>query len=193
MLSTKERGAADAPPDLRHALRVRTREAHERLDAKIGGFDTVDGYGDFLTGLYAFRAPVERELAAAVWPSEVDEWRPRLGARAIASDLANLGRALPEIDSFTLSKDVETLVGVSYVLEGSALGARLLVRQASILGFDAQRGAAHLSEQAGDIENWRGFVALLHRLDGLDFDCVVAGANEAFGLALAAMDRSARG
>src|SRR5690606_2299188 len=59
--------------------------------------------------------------------------------------------------------------GLLYVLEGSSLGARLLVRDAARLGYADGRGATFLQGHAGDGANvrWRAFVSAL---DGAGFD-----------------------
>ena len=53
------------------------------------------------------------------------------------------------------------MVGVLYVLEGSSLGARVLVKAAAEMGLSAEFGARHLFRQAGDRDAWRSFVAMM--------------------------------
>jgi heme oxygenase len=85
---------------------------------------------------------------------------------------------MPEGDAFAL--------GVAYVLEGSALGARLLARRAAALGFDADHGARHLARQTSDMDRWKRFLGELDAIPAEDREQVIAGAASAFDFALAA-------
>ena len=86
-----------------------------------------------------------------------------------------------------LSNDMETLIGVSYVLEGSALGARILVKQAAVLGYDEARGARHLWKQAAGLENWRRFIAFIADITGIDRARVAQAADASFAQAAQSM------
>lgn len=81
-------------------------------------------------------------------------------------------------------------MGVHYVLEGSALGARVLCKQVEALGLHRDYGARHLWAQAESLESWRGFLNALSRHEG-DEDALFAGANAAFNAAADAMERAA--
>lgn len=81
-------------------------------------------------------------------------------------------------------------MGVHYVLEGSALGARVLCKQVEALGMRRNHGARHLWAQAATLEGWRAFIELLTQHDG-DEDALFAGANAAFNAAAGAMERAA--
>lgn len=81
-------------------------------------------------------------------------------------------------------------MGVHYVLEGSALGARVLCKQVEALGMRSDYGARHLWAQAETLQSWRGFLDVLMQHDG-DEDALFAGANAAFNAAADAMERAA--
>lgn len=81
-------------------------------------------------------------------------------------------------------------MGVHYVLEGSALGARILCKQVEALGLHREHGARHLWAQAETLLTWRGFLDLLSQHDG-DEGELIAGANAAFEAAADAMERAA--
>jgi heme oxygenase len=122
-------------------------------------------------------------------------WRPQPLSGALARDLADIGvPPLNEPIAFTPSPrgDGFTL-GVHYVLEGSALGARILCKQAEALGLDREHGARHLWAQAASLDTWRSFVALLQGRMTDDFDDMAAGANAAFAAASVAMQKAAHG
>ena len=60
----------------------------------------------------------------------------------------------------TVSTIAQTL-GVLYVLEGSALGARLLLRRAEALGMNSKFGARHLALQTAMPTAWPNFLSIL--------------------------------
>lgn len=181
----------------RFALRERTAAAHAVVDAAVGPFDGLPAYRDYLQGLHAFRARVESGLADVAWPDAFGGWRPVLLAGLIREDMADLGMPSPAhigppSPSSDASGDLSELMGRLYVLEGSALGARLLLRRAEALGLGAGRGARHLARQAdagipGGKEGWPAFLELLETLP-LDSDrlgiaalATFAAAADAFG------------
>jgi heme oxygenase len=146
----------------RFALRDLTRSDHERLDALVGDFSDTEAYGRYLEGMAAFRGAIERALEDIDYPESFGVWRPSFIFRQLEQDLEDLGRGVPDASpAFDLPKDENGLLGVLYVLEGSALGARLLVRRAAALGFSADQGARHLAAQTSRPESWGKFVALL--------------------------------
>jgi heme oxygenase len=157
-------GGNTAPASRRFALKAATAEAHERVEGVVraaGMFDTLDGYRRYVAATWALRTRFEGLLdmngAAAIWPL----WPTRRIAHLAEQDMADLG-ILPRPEEFapsTLSSG--ELLGVLYVLEGSSLGARLLLRSVSRLGLSADNGARHLHAQAGEASAWRGFVEVL--------------------------------
>ena len=148
--------------DLRSFLRAETHERHEELDRLIGTFASLDDYTRFLLGSFRHRAPAEAAIGAQ---ADGLGFGPRRLAGALLEDLADFGLDAPPTERLDLSKDMASLLGATYVLEGSALGARVLVKSAAALGLGATHGARYLSAQAGSIASWR---ELLVRLDGLD-------------------------
>lgn len=146
----------------RFALRDLTRGDHERLDALVGEFSDTDAYERYLEGMAVFRGAIERALENVDYPESFGSWRPSFIFRQLEQDLKDLGRDAPDASLlFDLPDDEDGLLGVLYVLEGSALGARLLVRRAAALGFSADQGARHLAAQTSRPESWGNFVALL--------------------------------
>jgi len=171
---------------LRLHLRQHTRSAHEALDRTIGVLDSAAAYRRFLTGSYAHRRPVEAYLAGIAWPASFGAWRPTELAPSIAADLADIGADLPRLSGFDLSKDIASAVGVIYVLEGSALGARLIRRQAGALGYDENHGARHLARQER-LGSWRDLLAIMERLESIDPAVAVRAAEITFEQAATAM------
>lgn len=171
---------------LRFHLRDHTRRAHEALDRTIGRLDDAGAYRNFLQASYAHRQPVERYLAGTDWPAAFGDWRPTELGPLIAADLTDIGAERPRIQPFDLSKDIASLVGVIYVLEGSALGAKLIRRMAGALGYDENHGARHLVRQER-LGSWRDLLAIMERLESIDLAVAVRAAETTFEQAASAM------
>lgn len=163
---------------LRRALRAQTASQHRLLDDAVGSFATVEAYGRFVANSLAFRAPVETLLARGT------RWPLLPLADLMREDLADLDVAPRPEGVFAKAPGGSGEVGIAYVLEGSALGARLLVRRAAALGYSARYGARHLARQVEDMARWRRFLALLETIPDSQTDAVVAGAVAAFDFAL---------
>lgn len=174
---------------LRSYLKDSTQAAHERLDQLVGDLISETSYRSFVVGSYAHRVAVEQWLDAAAWPAAYGGWRPQGLASLLEADLIDLGEARPAAQPFTMSNDIASLAGVSYVVAGSALGARLIFRKALALGFDSSRGARHLASQQDQLNSWRRLLALMESIDSDAFDRKQAAeaANAVFDQALRAM------
>ncbi len=168
--------ALTSPTTRRFALRERTTDAHASLDATVGPLADADAYARYLRGLHAFRVPAERALATA-------RWSPAPLAALIAADMADLGVTPRAEVALAAPQGASGELGLAYVLEGSALGARLLHRQALALGLEADRGARHLAEQTRDLDGWRAFLAALEAVDPFDLERAVAAAAAGFAAA----------
>lgn len=177
-----------AVSDRRHLLRNRTAAAHAALDEAVGPLDNLDSYRRYLRGLHAFRVPAERLVAAglAERSAGLDGVAPKGIVELMRADMAELGVAPTAPVALEPVGGVSSLLGLIYVLEGSALGARLLKRQAAAIGLGAENGAAHLAAQAESLESWNGFLGALDALPDYNEDEAVAFAEAAFAAALSA-------
>ncbi len=184
--------SCQSPSLLRDRLRAATAPLHADLDRALearGDFRSLAGYRRYLAAMYRFRAPIEVRVARTPWPVSFGAWRPVAIAGALASDLADLqvtGAVIeqPAGDAPRLG----ALLGILYVLEGSALGARFLLGDALVLGLTPTHGARHLALQAGGVQNWHGFLRLLASaaLDDAEADACVAAACATFAAAASA-------
>lgn len=165
--------------EIRSFLRDETSELHRELDAIVGVFPDRATYARFLQGSYCHRAPVEAALlnATAVGASS---WRPRRLMPELEADLAALALPLPAAEPFHLSNDMAAFLGAAYVLEGSALGARVLVKGVGALEFGPEYGARYLSAQAGSLDSWRALLAALEGLDRQAWDAAAQSAKAVF-------------
>ena len=172
----------DLPPR-RLGLKTQTAAAHQALDALIGDFSTPQAYARYLHGMARFRLPVEAWLEDKSMPEELGEWRPGAYGTEIADDLADLGIDTPaQLEPF-VPPPGNGLIGLLYVLEGSALGARVLAKRAENIGFSADFGARHLFHQARNFSSWRAFSDRMEKVWVYDEQAAVAWANTAFDYA----------
>lgn len=159
----------DTAESRRFALKRATDAAHVRVEGIVqaaGMFSSIEGYRRYLAGSYAARARLEHRLDAAGAERLWAEWPRRRVAHLIAADIDDLGGvALVSSGMSSLPLTDAELLGVLYVLEGSSLGARVLVNIAKGLGLSAAYGARHLFHQAGDAASWRNFVSLIDTAD----------------------------
>lgn len=171
------------PASLRDDLRQATRAIHQQLDDLVGSFSSLAEYRRYLVASHAFRRAAEAVLHGAQHAG----WAALSIVEAAERDLADLG-CEPRWDVPPLpvhNPSTAWQLGAHYVLEGSGIGARLLLRRAEALGLSAAYGARHLAQQATDRERWPRFLAVL---DASNADCMEAreGAHALFSLALAA-------
>lgn len=155
----------------RFSLRAATAKAHADLDALVGDFGTREAYGRYLTGLRAFRAPVEAALYGEPGFMPI--------AAAILEDMARLGVSPSQLAIFPAPDRPSARLGVLYVLAGSALGARVLLGRAEALDLPA----AHLRAQTADRALWTSFCARLERADPYDPAEAAAAACQTFAFA----------
>lgn len=144
--------------------------------------DTVDAYRRYLLGMHRFA--VDYECATGALPRR-SAW--------LAGDLAAL--SLPPLPAEGRCVPVAghaARLGWHYVMAGSSLGARRLLRDARRLGFGPGRGADFLARHAegGD---WDALLAQLREQEAGD-DArragAVAGARDAFALVYTCFERS---
>ena len=174
---------------MRAMLRDHSRSAHRHLDSMLeGGIRSEGAYHAYLMGMERLLRACDAGLASVALSPPWAGWRQGLAERlrALAADLASL-RVPPSGATRPLEIDgAGEAIGVLYVLEGSALGARRLAMDAAELGFDGANGAAFLDHHARDGRNWPRFVEQLDSLPVALAPDLRAGALAAFALAVEA-------
>jgi heme oxygenase len=144
-------GAALCEASLISALRLATREAHERLETALPLTDprlTRDAYRRLVEAFHGFYVPLEARLAgvasAASAPAHERQKLVRLRA-----DLLALGATEAGIDALELCPTVPEVatpgaaLGCRYVVEGATLGGRVIAHAlAKHLGLGPTTGAA---------------------------------------------------
>lgn len=170
-------------PDLsrRTQLRESTSEAHAALDRLVGSFDSLESYRRYLRGMSAFRQAVECQLASASAQAPLAEWSAERFSGLIADDLQDLAAApVMPLEVPKAAGDAAERLGILYVLEGSALGSRVLYKRAQSLGLCAEFGARHLAVQSRRSDRWPAFLALLEKTEGIDMQRVAQASRATF-------------
>jgi len=181
--------AAPGQTSARHLLRAATAELHAHVDARFSGPFEADraAYGAFLTALATAVPPLERTLEAAGIEQLFEDWPQRRRAGLLALDLADLGLPSPAARVAPAAGSEAHAMGMLYVLEGSRLGGKLLLRR--VLGnADPQvRRATRYLAHGSDSALWSSFVGRLEVSEAVNRapDEAIAGAREAFSLFMA--------
>ncbi|MCP1198815.1 biliverdin-producing heme oxygenase [Notoacmeibacter sp. MSK16QG-6] len=176
-----------AARSLRHGLREETREAHEALDTVMSQYrlDDASNYAAFLRIHEAVLPAIERALEAEGIAADLPDWPMRQRRDALAADLAELPGSPPCLmasppDLPDLSSRAARF-GATYVLEGSRMGAKLLVR--SVPEGDRRFPTRFLRH--GESEKlWPSFVAALDDADknGISHDVAIHAARHIFAV-----------
>jgi heme oxygenase len=167
-------------------LKAATSTAHLRLDALVasGGFLTDrPRYLGYLRATLRARDAAECGLDAAGAALVFAAWPARRIASALRDDIRDLdpGARFIEAPPLAFASPAAALGGL-YVLEGSALGARLLAARAADMGLSRDFGARHMGAQIEPATAWRSFVGVLDAavLTPADEDACAAGAMAVF-------------
>jgi len=156
------------PPDSGHArrsLRNETAILHETVERYFApGRMTRDAYLRYLKMNRPF-ASIEPALEAAGIHRVLPDWVMRQRRFALTSDMHAMGISTGEPPAIAISDDIGTLLGWSYVLEGSRLGARFILK-----GIEATReheliGATRFLRHGAGTNLWTTFTAALSRID----------------------------
>ena len=177
-------------PGLRDRLRDATAAAHRELDAQLSSFDltALTGYRRFLQASAGALLPLEAALVAAGVTSMFPDWPERSRSAAITADLGRLGSAAPSPVSVP-PLTPGGLLGTMYVLEGSRLGAKFLLKEVTEAA-DPRIGAATLYLRHGTGKRlWQSFLSKLE-CEGCDEVEVIAAARMACAAFEQAADRT---
>lgn len=175
-------------PLRRTALKEATADAHAALDSLVGSFRTLDDYKCYLAGIAAFRMPVEAWLSEAELPLDLKDYEPHRVHAELEADLSDLNTRPPTDQPAFTPPEGDGIVGLLYVLEGSALGARLLAKRAEALGLSADFGARHLFSQARNFSSWRALTEHMENVRVYDNRAAARWANTAFDYARSAFE-----
>ena len=174
-----------APPGIRDKLKAATALAHRSLDACFAAFDltSVDGYRRFLEASASALLPLEAALERSGITDLFVDWPQRARRAAIAVDLDYLGGTPRSFHSvITLSRP--EMWGVMYVLEGSRLGAKYLLRHVAGCGEPRIAAATRYLRHGDGQPLWRTYLDRLERQQvASDEEAeMISGAQRAFAM-----------
>lgn len=176
---------------LRERLRDATSAAHRELDAQLSAFDLTvfSGYRRFLQASAGALLPLEAALVQAGVTKVFPDWPERSRSAAIAADLGRLGsnaQSTVTVPPLTRSG----VLGTMYVLEGSRLGAGVLLKTvADSADADLSEATAYLRHGAGK-RLWQSFLAMLASEEACDEDEAIDFARMTFAAFEQAADRA---
>jgi heme oxygenase (biliverdin-IX-beta and delta-forming) len=180
----KARTRSAQAPGVRGLLKQATAAAHARLDEALTADDllTLPGYRRFLESNAAAVLPLEQALCRAGVARILPDWEQRSCGAAIIADIAVVGGSVREPPPVHLAGD-DAVLGTLYVLEGSRLGARYLLRHVEAsLDPLVRQATGYLSHGAGK-QFWPSFVKILElRGHSVDTTAMVMAARRAFAL-----------
>jgi heme oxygenase len=165
------------------AIRLHTRPLHDALDSRLvlSNLASRKGYVDYLLLNWAC-VSIEEALERAGIDQVLLDWKRRRRRIALVGDLDTLGVRPPAYAALTIDSDIGSLLGWSYVLEGSRLGARLILRAVMISPkSDVTRSTAFLRHGAGE-RLWESFKVEMAKInnDPVAIVKACAGATTAF-------------
>ncbi|KQO73270.1 biliverdin-producing heme oxygenase [Methylobacterium sp. Leaf88] len=180
------RGGADAPRDLRFALRAETDAAHRRLDAGFVAYD-LSRRADYVRFLSAMRDPfvqIETWLDGADAADLPPDWAARRRSTVLQADLSGLAISPPEVAPAPLPPTLSSAEapGLLYVLEGSRLGGQVLLRQVLASPDPLVHGNARFLRHGAGLRLWPSFATWLGTRPVADHAAAIRGAQRAFAL-----------
>ena len=174
----------------RFLLRDLTRDHHQQLDAEVGDLVDRSSYIRYVKGMTAFRGAIEPQLRRLDYPFAFGGWRPTLILAELLDDMRYLQvENTGPVVLHSIEPGISALLGVLYVVEGSTLGARVLVKRAQDLDFDATHGARHLYAQTSNPESWISFQQILRDVEPFDVHVAAKTACDTFHTAYQAFRR----
>ena len=170
----------------RELLRRATADLHARIDASLSGqFDTdTPAYTDFLMALARAILPLEDALEKAGVHRLLPDWRERRRSKELQHDLARLGMRVPPLAPIPSIDSAAWQFGALYVLEGSRLGGKFLLRRVLANSDAVVREATRYLKHGADRPLWPTFVQRLESSPDVKQAPAdaVAGARAAFTL-----------
>ena len=176
---------------LRERLRDATAAAHRELDAQLSSFDltALAGYRRFLQASAGALLPLEAALVAAGVAGIFPDWPERSRSAAITADLARLGSAAQSTVSVP-SLTPGGVFGTMYVLEGSRLGAKFLMKEVTEAADPRVAEATSYLHHGAGKRLWQSFLSRLESEEVYDEAEVIAAARAAFAAFERAADRA---
>ena len=170
-------------PGVRQSLRAATAQAHERLDSYARRVNLADreSYGRFLQAQSGPVTALETALQDFGVVRLLPDWPLRSRSAALRHDLGWLNLHT-ELSTSIRPTSAAQAFGMLYVLEGSRLGARVLLQQILAAAPDLKPATNFLSH-GSDHRLWPAFLQILEAKVAPDeLAGCIRGAEQAFAL-----------
>ena len=127
---------------VRERLRKATGSLHAHVDSCAAGMrlETARGYARFLASQASVVFPLEDSLESAGGAQLMPDWKDRCRSESLKADLLEIGASCAPVRPPVFRSDAAVL-GALYVLEGSRLGARVILSR--IVSSSATRYLRH--------------------------------------------------
>lgn len=181
--------ATEAKP-VRLRLREATASLHAHVDEYMGSFlrQGREGYAQFLAASARAVLPLERALLDAGVAQVVPDWPVRSRSAALLADMSTLPDAPPSYDDYEDARLREEayMMGVLYVLEGSRLGGRVILRMVEAQPIRGHGVTTHYLSHGQGLQLWATFLESLEASAEVrrNPDLAIGGATAAFKLFL---------
>ena len=165
-----------------------TKTVHEEVEQlllpRLTAIQNQDDYAAILKMFYGYFYPLEKIVQSHISPSELPDVTERRQAASIVKDLQAIGHGENQIALCTQLPQIEKTAqaaGALYVLEGSTLGGKVIVKmlrrnKGAAVPENALRFFEGYGEETGN--KWKAFLQFLNRQENTND--VVAAANETF-------------
>jgi heme oxygenase len=176
---------------MRYLLRAATASLHRRVDTHMTALlKQSDGYARFLLATARAQLPLERALEAANVFAILPDWAQRSRSASLRSDLAAMSLVEPVGEVRLPRSDEAYLLGIVYVLEGSRLGARVVLRQLEMSTSTDLKGVSSYLSHGQSERLWQTFLTRLEASEPVkrNREAAVAGASDAFEMFLRQID-----
>ena len=162
----------------RECLRSATRSLHAALDARLALPTRVsrEGYARYLLTNWPFSS-IERGLEEAGVELFLPDWKHRRRRFDLSHDLKRLDVDPPACPSLRIASDRGTILGWTYVLEGSALDPRSSCKLSRRRGRPRIRDSTRFLRHGLGASLWTSFNTVLRQI--VDDPAAVAKASEA--------------
>lgn len=170
-------------------LKEETKENHQALERllipRIKAIKTKDDYSSLLSLFYKYFGGLEQKIDRVVDHELLPDYAERRKTSSIADDIHALGGTVPAFsDTQPEINDHQQALGALYVIEGSALGGKIISKMISQALGDAASPALSFYQGYGENtdEMWATFKGILNEqlISPAEQDRVLAAANETF-------------
>jgi heme oxygenase len=151
--------------DARSHLSAAVAELHERVDRAMSleNMTTIDDYRRHLRCHAQVVLPLERALESHRHVNDIPDIAHRWRSNALAEDLRTLGEPHSKYLDTPIGGSRAAIAGAMYVLEGSRLGAKVLLRQLGTRG--GQDLPIEFFSHGATERLWSSFVSWLNSVD----------------------------